>query len=422
MNLLLRSATVVDSNSKYNQKQTDIFIKDGIISSIGKQIKTEGKFKEIDCKGLSISPGWFDMQVSFCDPGFEHKEDIESGVKAAAAGGFTGVAVLPDTHPALHSKSEIEYILNRAKGKIVDVHALGAITRKCEGKELAEIYDMHHAGAVAYSDASNPVIDSGVMMRALQYVKLFDGVVFSHPDDVNVSHEGSMNEGIMSTNLGLKGMPSLAEELMVVRDIYLAEYTQSRVHFSIISTARSVDLIRAAKKKGVKVTCGVSSMHLLFDDSELSEFDSNFKLNPSLRTKKDIAALIAGLKDGTIDVIVSAHQPQNIELKDVEFEYADFGAINLQTSFALANTSVGNNIGMESLIEKISINPRKILGLKIPTIKENDEANFTLFNSNEEWSLLKAKNKSKSNNTPLFGKKLNGRVVAVFNHNQLLQS
>lgn len=422
MNLLLRGVTVVDSNSKYNQKLTDIFIKDGIISSIGKKIKTEGKFNEIDCKGLSVSPGWFDMQVSFCDPGFEHKEDIESGVKAATAGGFTGVAVLPDTHPALHSKSEIEYILNRAKGKIVDVHALGAITRKCEGKELAEIYDMHHAGAVAYSDANNPVTDSGVMMRALQYVKLFDGVVFSHPDDVNVSHDGSMNEGIVSTNLGLKGMPSLAEELMVVRDIYLAEYTQSRVHFSIVSTARSVDLIRAAKKKGVKVTCGVSSLHLLFDDSELSEFDTNFKLNPSLRTKKDVAALIAGLKDGTIDVIVSAHQPQNIELKDVEFEYADFGAINLQTSFALANTSVGNNIGIESLVEKISINPRKILGLKIPVIKENEEANFTLFNSNEEWSFSKAKNKSKSGNTPMFGKKLNGRVVAVFNHNQFIQS
>ncbi|GDX53184.1 dihydroorotase [Bacteroidota bacterium] len=422
MNLLLRGVTVVDSNSKYNQKLTDLFIKDGIISAFGKKIKIEGKFKEIDCKGLFISPGWFDMQVSFCDPGFEHKEDIESGVKAAAAGGFTGVAVLPDTHPALHSKSEIEYILNRAKGKIVDVHALGAITRKCEGKELAEIYDMHHAGAVAYSDASNPVTDSGVMMRALQYVKLFDGVVFSHPDDVNVSHEGSMNEGVMSTNLGLKGMPSLAEELMVVRDIYLAEYTQSRVHFSLISTARSVDLIRAAKKKGVKVTCGVSSMHLFFDDKELAEFDTNFKLDPPLRTKEDVTALKAGLKDGTIDVIVSAHQPQNIELKDVEFEYADFGAINLQTSFALANSSLGKNNSLETIIEKISINPRKILGLKIQTINENEEANFTLFNSNEEWSFSKEKNKSKSGNTPMFGKKLNGRVFAVFNHNQFIQS
>ena len=421
MNLLLRSVTVVDPNSPFNQKQTDIFIANGIISSFGKKIKTEGKFTEIDCKGLFISPGWFDMQVSFCDPGFEHKEDIESGVKAAAAGGFTGVAVLPDTQPALHSKSEIEYILNRAKGKIVDVHALGAITRKCEGKELAEIFDMHHAGAVAYSDASNPVADSGVMMRALQYVKLFDGVVFSHPDDVNVSHDGSMNEGVISTNLGLKGMPSLAEELMVVRDIYLAEYTQSRVHFSLISTARSVDLIRAAKKKGVKITCAVSSLHLMFDDSELKEFDTNFKLNPSLRTKKDITALIAGLKDGTIDVIVSAHQPQNIELKDVEFEYADFGVINLQTTFSVANTSVGNNIGLEVLIEKISINPRKILGLKIPTISSGEEANFTLFNPTEEWSLTSEKNKSKSTNTPLLNKKLKGRVVGVFNHNQFLQ-
>ncbi len=421
MNLLLRSVTVVDPNSSFNQKQIDIFIKDGIVSAFGKKIKTEGKFKEIDCKGLSVSPGWFDMYASFCDPGFEYKEDIQSGVNVAAAGGFTGVAVLPDTYPALHSKSEIEYILNRSKGKIVDVHALGAITRKCEGKELAEIYDMHHAGAVAYSDARNPVGDSGVMMRALQYVKLFDGVVFSHPDDENVSHDGSMNEGVVSTNLGLKGMPSLAEELMVVRDIYLAEYTQSRLHFSLISTARSVDLIRAAKKKGVKVTCGVSSMHLMFDDGELNEFDTNFKLNPSLRTKKDVAALIAGLKDGTIDVIVSAHQPQNIELKDVEFEYADFGAINLQTSFALANTSFGNSISNEVLIEKIAINPRKILGIQIPTINEGEEANFTLFNPSEEWIFYKSENKSKSANTPLFEKKLIGRVVAVFNHNQIVE-
>ena len=421
MNLLLRSVTVVDPNSSFNQKQIDIFIKDGIVSAFGKKIKTEGKFKEIDCKGLSVSPGWFDMYASFCDPGFEYKEDIQSGVNVAAAGGFTGVAVLPDTYPALHSKSEIEYILNRSKGKIVDVHALGAITRKCEGKELAEIYDMHHAGAVAYSDARNPVGDSGVMMRALQYVKLFDGVVFSHPDDENVSHDGSMNEGVVSTNLGLKGMPSLAEELMVVRDIYLAEYTQSRLHFSLISTARSVDLIRAAKKKGVKVTCGVSSMHLMFDDGELNEFDTNFKLNPSLRTKKDVAALIAGLKDGTIDVIVSAHQPQNIELKDVEFEYADFGAINLQTSFALANTSFGNSISNEVLIEKIAINPRKILGIQIPTINEGEEANFTLFNPSEEWIFYKSENKSKSANTPLFEKKLIGRVVAGFNHNQIVE-
>ena len=421
MNLLLRSVTVVDPNSSFNQKQIDIFIKDGIVSAFGKKIKTEGKFKEIDCKGLSVSPGWFDMYASFCDPGFEYKEDIQSGVNVAAAGGFTGVAVLPDTYPALHSKSEIEYILNRSKGKIVDVHALGAITRKCEGKELAEIYDMHHAGAVAYSDARNPVGDSGVMMRALQYVKLFDGVVFSHPDDENVSHDGSMNEGVVSTNLGLKGMPSLAEELMVVRDIYLAEYTQSRLHFSLISTARSVDLIRAAKKKGVKVTCGVSSMHLMFDDGELNEFDTNFKLNPSLRTKKDVAALIAGLKDGTIDVIVSAHQPQNIELKDVEFEYADFGAINLQTSFALANTSFGNSISNEVLIEKIAINPRKILGIQIPTINEGEEANFTLFNPSEEWIFYKSENKSKSANTPLFEKKLIGRVVAVFNHYQIVE-
>jgi len=418
MNLLLRSATIIDSTSPYHLKQIDILIKNGIIDLIEKKISSDSKVREMDCKGLLVSPGWFDMYACFCDPGYEYKEDINSGSLAAAAGGFTGVAVLPDTIPALHSKSEIEYVLNKAKGNLIDVYPIGAITRKCEGQELAEIYDMHHAGAIAFSDAGNPVSDSGVMMRALQYAKLFNGVIFSHPDDVNVSHGGTMNEGVTSTNLGLKGIPSLAEELMVVRDIYLAEYTQSRVHFSMISTARSVELIRAAKKKGVNVTCGVSSIHLMFSDNELNEFDSNFKLNPPLRTKDDIAALKAGLKDGTIDVIISAHTPQNAELKEVEFDYADFGAINLQTSFALANSSVGKNIGAEGLVEKFSVNPRKILGIKIPSVNIGHEANLTVFSMEDEFIFAQEKNYSKSNNTSLFGKKFSGSVKAVINNNQ----
>lgn len=418
MNIFLRAVTIIDPNSPYHLKTKDIFIENGKVASIGKKPNTKSKIEELDGKDLMISPGWFDMYAHFCDPGYEYKEDLKSGAKAAAAGGFTGVAVLPDTLPSVHSKSEVEYVKNKTKGSIIDVLPVGAVTRQCEGKELAEIYDMYKSGAVGFSDAEHPVMNSGVMMRALLYVKQFNGVIFSHPDDESVSHGGSMNEGIASTHLGLKGMPSIAEELLVVRDIYLAEYTGSRVHFSCISTKRSVELIREAKKRGVKVTAGVNSVNLLFDDSELKEFNSNFKINPPLRTKDDIKALKAGLKDRTIDVIVSGHQPQNTELKEVEYEYARFGIINLQTSFAVANTVLNKILTPEQLIDKLSIQPRKILNLTIPMVKEGEEANFTIFNPDAEWKLTTKEIKSKSQNTPLIGKALVGKPVAVINNNQ----
>lgn len=422
MNILLRAVTIIDQNSPHHLKQKDIFIENGKVSVIGKKPDTKDKFEELDCKGLMISPGWFDMYSHFCDPGYEYKEDLKSGAKSAAAGGFTGVAVLPDTLPSVHSKSEVEYIRNKTKGNIIDVFPVGAVTRKCEGTELAEIYDMYKSGAVAFSDAEHPVMNSGVMMRALLYARQFNGVIFSHPDDESVSHGGSMNEGVTSTNLGLKGMPAIAEELLVVRDIYLAEYTNSRVHFSCISTKRSVELIREAKKRGVKVTTGVNAINLLFDDSELNSFDSNYKINPPLRTKEDIKALKAGLKDRTIDVIVSGHQPQNTELKEVEYEYAAFGAINLQTSFAIANTVLNKTLTPEQLIDKLAIQPRKILNLKIPVVKEGEEANFTIFSPDAEWKLTVKEIKSKSKNTPLIGKTLTGKPVAIINNNQFYKN
>ncbi len=422
MHILLRAVTIIDQNSPHHLKQKDIFIENGKVSSIGKKPNTTSKFEELDCKNLMISPGWFDMYAHFCDPGYEYKEDIKSGAKSAAAGGFTGVAVLPDTLPSVHSKSEVEYIKNKTKGNIIDVFPVGAVTRQCEGKELAEIYDMYKSGAVAFSDAEHPVMNSGVMMRALLYAKQFNGVIFSHPDDESVSHGGSMNEGVTSTNLGLKGMPSIAEELLVVRDIYLAEYTDSRVHFSCISTKRTVELIREAKKRGVKVTAGVNSINLLLDDSELSSFDSNYKINPPLRTKEDIKALKAGLKDRTIDVIVSGHQPQNTELKEVEYEYARFGIINLQTSFSVANTALSKTLTPEQLIDKLAIQPRKILNLQIPVIKEGEEANFTIFSPDAEWKLTTKEIKSKSKNTPLINKTLVGKPVAVINNNQFYKN
>jgi len=359
------------------------------------------------------------MMAFFCDPGFEYKEDISSGIKAAAAGGFTGVAVFPDTHPVIDSKAEVEYIINKSRSSIVDIFPVGAVTKNCEGKELAEIYDMHRSGAVAFSDGPRPIMIAGLMMRGLLYVKKINGVIISHPHDETIAPGGQMNEGASSVNLGMNGIPSLAEDLMVVRDIELAEYTGSRIHFSCVSTREAVDRIREAKKKGIPVTAGVNPVHLILDDSSLSEYDSRYKIFPPLRTREDIEALKEGLVDGTIDVICSAHQPQNNELKGVEFEYAAPGMINLQTCFALANEALSGRMKPEQIMEKIAIIPRKILGLAVPSLSENTEANFTIFDTEVNWELKEENILSKSMNTPFLNRKLKGKPLAIFNHNQL---
>ena len=416
--LLIRAATILDPHSPFHLQTNDILIEEGIIRQIKHRI--DAKDAEVfDANGKFISPGWFDMMAFFCDPGFENKEDISSGAKAAAAGGFTGVAVFPDTNPVIDSKAEVEYIMNKSRGNIVDIFPVGAVTKNCEGKELAEIYDMHAAGAVAFSDAPKPIMIAGLMMRGLLYVKKINGVIISHPHDETIAPGGVMNEGASSVLLGMNGIPTLAEDLMVVRDIELAEYTGSRVHFSCVSTKEAVDRIREAKKKGIPVTAGVNPVHLVLDDSSLSEYDSNYKIFPPLRTKEDIEALKQGLVDGTIDVICSAHQPQNIELKDVEFEYAASGMINLQTCFALANEALSGIMKTEELINRMSVAPRKILGLDLHSIAENSQANFTIFDSEAEWELSREKIFSKSINTPFANRKLKGKPLAIFNHNHL---
>ncbi|HYV92947.1 MAG TPA: dihydroorotase [Chitinophagales bacterium] len=416
--LLIRAATILDPNSPFHLQTKDILIDGGIIRSVKHRIDSKDA-EEFDAEGKFLSPGWFDMFANFCDPGFEYKEDIESGAKAAAAGGFTGVALMPDTFPVTDSKAGVQYIINKAKGNIVDIFPIGAVTKNCEGKELAEIYDMHEAGAIAFSDAPKPIMVAGLMMRGLLYVKKINGVIISHPHDETIAPGGMMNEGVSSVFLGMSGIPALAEDLMVVRDIELAEYTGSRIHFSCISTKEAVDRIREAKKKGIPVTAGVNPIHLILDDSELNDYDSNYKIFPPLRTKEDIEALKKGLEDGTVDVICSAHQPQNDESKNVEFEYAAAGIINLQTCFALANEALEGRMKPEQLVEKISIAPRRILGLPVPSLQENSEANFTIFDSEVQWELKREDSQSKSVNTPFIGKKFKGKPVAIINHNQI---
>jgi dihydroorotase len=324
---------------------------------------------------------------------------------------------MPNTQPPIHSKAEVSYLKSKSKNNLVDVYPLGCISHKREGNELAEMYDMQQSGAIAFTDGNRPVSNAGLMSRALLYTKSFEGLVISYAEDQDIAGNAKMNEGLMSTYLGMKGNPSLAEELMIARDLYLAEYNDARIHFSTISSLKSVDLIRKAKKAGIKVSCDVAAHYLVFTEDELEGFESNFKVKPPLRTKKDQSALIAGLKDGTIDAIVSQHSPHEIEFKNVEFEIASYGIIGLQTALPVALKA---GLSLETIVEKMAIAPRNILGLSIPQLKIGNSANFILFNPEEEWVLNEESNRSKSSNSPFFGKKLIGKVKLVYNNGQYI--
>ena len=417
---LIQSATILHPESPLNGQTLDVLISDGKISEIAKKIDASDKnLIIIDAKGQFLSPGFLDINANFGEPGLETKEDMNTGCAAAAAGGFTAVALMPNTQPPIHSKAEVSYLLNKSQHNLVDIFPIGCISHHREGKELAEMFDMKDSGAIAFSDGNKPVSNAGLMSRALLYTKSFNGLIFSYAEDQDIAAKGKMNEGVMSTFLGMKGNPSLAEELMVSRDLYLAEYNDARIHFSTISTERTVDLIRKAKKAGVKVTCDVAAHQLVFTEENLEGFDSQFKVKPPLRTKADQKALIAGLKDGTIDAIVSQHTPHEIEFKDVEFEIASFGVIGLQTVLPLALKS---GLSPEQIVEKLAISPRKLMGIEIPSFDLGISANFILFNPLEKWTLNEDSNKSKSFNSPLMGQELTGKVNFVCNNEQYLIS
>ena len=425
MKLLLRSVKILCPRSAFHGKTKDILIENGTITAIEKSIEPPRGATVHEGKGQVVSIGWMDLHTRFCDPGFEHKEDIESGIQAALQGGFTAVAVMPSTAPFVHSKSMVEYLLRKAEGKAVDLHPVGAVTKNGEGKEMAEMYDMHCSGAKAFSDDKHPIADAGMMLRALLYAKNFQGVVMHYADDRSISGKGKMHEGVSSTKLGLAGMPAIAEELTIQRDLKLAAYADSAIHFSTISTAGSVQLIREAKKKGIRVTCDVAAHNLFFTDNDLATFDSNLKVMPPLREAKDIKALIDGLLDGTVDAVCSDHTPEDVENKKKEFDYANFGMIGLETAFALANTALSRHAkaidkeaAMQTLIHAFSDKPRSILALALPEIIVGAQANLTVFDPNREWTVSSKQLKSKSANTPLLGTSLKGKVIGVCHNNQ----
>jgi dihydroorotase len=417
MNLLIKSATIVDPNSPFNQQVADILIKNGTITEIAKDIKAD--VTVFNAEGKQVSPGFFDLNCNIGELGLETKENLQTGTAAATAGGFTGIALMPNTQPPVHSKTEVEYLLNRAKGNLVDVYPLGTLSHKREGKDLAEMYDMYLSGAKAFTDGNHPVQDAGLMERALLYTKGFEATVFSYPEDTAIAGKAKVNEGEMSTLLGMKGIPSLAEELMIARDLYLAEYTNSKIHFSTISTTRSVELIREAKKKGLEVTCDVTAHHLVLTDEALASFDSLYKVKPPLRTRGDVNALITGLNDGTIDAIVSQHTPHEIEFKDVEFEVAEFGITGFQTAFSLVLQA---GLGIDLIIQKLAINPRRILDIEVPSITTGQKANLVVFDKDAEWQFTTENNQSKSYNSPYIGQNLTGRILLTCNNNHVFKS
>lgn len=417
MNIALRSARIIDPQSPYHQQTVDLFIKSGKIVSIGKEI-TEALDHDIQLEDLCVSPGWVDPFAHFCDPGFEYKETLESGAQAAAAGGFTHVFVLPNTAPFLHNKAGIEYVMQRSKMLPVSVHPIGAITKNGEGKELAEMYDMHAAGAVAFSDGLQPVQSAGLLLKALQYLTANETTIIQLPDDHTINPNGLMHEGIVSTSLGLPGKPAIAEELAIARDIELVKYTGSKIHFTGISTARSLALIAAAKNEGLQVSCSVTPYHLFFCDEDLNNYDTNLKVNPPLRTKEDRDALQKGVLHGTIDCMATHHLPQNVDDKLVEFEYAKNGMLGLQTAFALVQT-VLPQLTNDRLCALFGGNARRIFGIESGTIQEGERADLTLFTREAKWTFKQTKNLSRSSNTPFFNFYFTGKPFGIIHKDGL---
>lgn len=419
MNLLLRSAQIIDKSSPYHLQRKDILIQKGIITKIEKSIPAEKSYKVVESPNLCVSQGWVDMTAFLGEPGLEHKEDLYSASLAAAAGGFTTVCCLPNTLPALHSKSEIEFIKKKSESLITHILPIGALTMQCKGKELAEIYDMNNSGAIAFSDGIFSHVNAGTMMRSLLYVKPFNGIIFSFPDDASLSAGGQMNESPANSYLGMKGIPNLAESIIALRDIQLCEYTQSRLHIGYVSTPETVNALKKAKAANVAVTASVTPYNLFFTDDALHDFDTNLKVFPPIRSAKDKEALIKALKENIIDTISSFHLPSDTESKDIEYDLAEFGMIGFETAFAAANTVLKNKLSIEDILDKFTYNARNILQLQSANILQGNPADITFFDTEIQWQFEEKHIYSKSKNTPFLHQTFTGKALGVVNNNQV---
>jgi dihydroorotase len=412
MKILIQSPQIIDAGSPFHGKEKNVLIQNGRIAEIGD--KNYSADKIIKAESMKLSVGWFDLGTFVGDPGLEHKEDLESVSKTAAAGGFTEIAILPNTSPAVQSKNEISYLTRDNNTRLVQIHALASVTRNNKGEELTEMIDLHKASAIGFTDGLKSIWHTDIFLKSLQYLQKFNGVLIDHPEDNWLNLFGQMHEGLNSTMLGLKGMPRIAEEIVVNKNLELLGYAGGRLHFARISSGKSAELIKAAKKR-MQVSCDMAAYQTLFDDSFLSGFDTNYKVSPPLREKADNDALIKALKDGTIDVLCSGHMPHEEESKKLEFDHADFGMINLQT-FASNLVSLSKWVNYDVLIEKVTSAPRRILSLEQPKIEVEAKANLTLFDPEASWTLDDKTNFSKSKNSPWFGKSITGKVTAVFNN------
>ncbi|MBU2946734.1 dihydroorotase [Zobellia uliginosa] len=416
MNILLKSATIIDKqNESLHLKTRDIHIKNGVITKIAAKIEPESKTQVIKHKNLHVSIGWFDSSVSFGEPGYEERETIENGLRTAALSGFTDIILNPNTHPCPDSSSDIVYLKSAAAKQLTNLYPLGTLTMKADGNDLAELFDMRNAGAVGFYDYKHPVTNANLLKVALQYVQNFNGLVYSFPLDTKIAGKGIVNEGEVSTKLGLKGIPTLAEELQVVRDLFILEYTGGKLHIPTISTANSVKLISDAKKKGLNVSCSVAIHNLIYTDSILEEFDATYKVMPPLRTKSDAKALIKGLKDGTIDFVTSDHTPMNIEEKRVEFDNASYGTTGLETAFG----GLGQLLDIETTISLLT-KGREQYGITTPIFKEGEPACITLFNPEDTNTFTKERIESTSKNSMFIGAELQGKVYGSINNGQYL--
>ena len=416
MKISILGVKICDERSPWHLQSVNIVIDRGKIAYVGSEKKQEGVV--IQGKGKWLTPGWFDLWSSFCDPGFEHKEDLESGSEAATHGGFTGVAVLPNTSPVTETKNNLKYIISRNDHRITKLFPLAAVSSGTHGSEITEMIDLHENGAVAFTDGVKTLINTDLMVKALQYLQKFEGTLIHKPMDPDLSKFGDVNEGMVSISLGMKGIPAIAEELIVKRDIDLLEYAGGKLHFSTISTTGSVDIVRKAKKGGLDVSCSIASFQPLLTENDIGDFDTNMKVDPPLRTEADNNGLIKGLNDGTISVIVSAHNPQDTESKKLEFDLADFGMIGLQT-VAPNITSLAERVKMEILLKAITLAPRDLLDLPVPVIDVDNSAEVTLFDPEKKWIFDQKTNCSKSTNSPYYGKELKGCIEMVINGDKI---